>query len=195
MGTYRTIYPGPCFFLLNNTLVRSPLSPKSNFLLCSLDFSLFSRLSMFNWNSYWYVWRFQAVVRNTERLLVHFAQFIQMTFYKNINQDIDINRIHQAYSDFSSYNGSSVFVCVCVCVLYLMLYFIFSCVGLCLSQKLKYWIVPTTERPLLLLFYNHTHFPPAASSPVLNFWQPLICPSFLKFCRYKNAIEIESCIV
>ena len=52
-----------------------------------------------------------------------------------------------------------------------------------------------TERSLLLLFYNHTHFPPAASSPVPNSWQPLLCPSFLKFCHFKRAVEMESCFL
>lgn len=54
--------------------------------------------------------------------------------------------------------------------------------------ELRYRKTPSPGRSLMIPFYSHTYFPPIPA-PFLSHWQPLVCPSSLKLCHFRNVYK------
>lgn len=178
----------PCLFSLNKAPTKSPLYYKSDF-LSSLDFCS----SKINCNSYWDNGRFPGSCKKIKIA----SLFGPLHKNGNILQNYSIisqpgywyqyNPILFRFPHF--YWHSFVYLCVCVLCISLYTSF-FSCVGSRIihrSQNTE-WFPQHKHPPVAFLFCNHTHLLPAIPYPTPNSWQPVICPSFLKFCHSKNVV-------
>lgn len=99
-----------------------------------------------------------AVVRNnTEEIpcslypISHNGNISQNHIVYSHNQNADIDRIHQSYSDFSSFTGTHL----CVCVFSSMQFITIESSDM--TTRVKILNSSITTKILLLLFQNHTH--------------------------------------